>query len=165
MRFFYTIIISGLVCSGCSSFEKKEFRELVDFQRTVESSITSEFISQKVKPFSDPIAKKVHFNEPIDEHECVENGISLIELHKDEYDFFSGEESSIILFEDDSIRPETSGFQTGLLNHSTIGIYFPQSVNQSKIELRMNYSCELGRSLAIHVVVDNPLLSERPEKR
>jgi hypothetical protein len=47
---------------------------------------------------------------------------------------------------------------TGVNNARNVGLFFPASLNQSKIEVRMNYLYDTGDFTAVHLVVPNPLL-------
>jgi hypothetical protein len=63
-----------------------------------------------------------------------------------------------ILFQDDSRRPLDSGMTTGVRNAHNVGVFYPVTPDQNEIEVRMNYFCDIGDFVAVHVVVPNPLL-------
>jgi hypothetical protein len=42
-----------------------------------------------------------------------------------------------------------------------VGVMYPASLNQPNIELRINYFCDLGDFVAVHVVVPNPVLQPK----
>jgi hypothetical protein len=52
---------------------------------------------------------------------------------------------------------------TGVQNARNIGLFYPASLDQPEIEVRMNYSCDVGGHVAVHLVVPNPSLVTKPK--
>jgi len=125
-------------------------------QEILESNITEQFVSKYVRPLSDPIADLAHRGVDLPPELLARNNVTAIEVCR------KGGESQII-FEDDTRRPPSAGMTTGVENARKIGLFYPASFDQSEIEVRVNYFCDVGDFVAVHVVVPNPLLGAKPK--
>jgi len=115
-------------------------------------SITAHFVLKYVRPMSYPVAVLAYKGLDIPPALLASNRVTLVELISQ-----TGDRRTI--FEDEKRRPPTDGGMiTGVEHASKIGLFYPASLDQPEIEVRVNYYCELGDSVAVHIVVPNPLL-------
>src|SRR5262245_50019173 len=125
-------------------------------QEIVESSVTEQFVSKFVRPLSDPVADLAHRGADLPPELLANNKVTAIEVIR------KGGESQVI-FEDETRRPPSAGMTTGVENARKIGLFYPASLDQPEIEVRVNYFCDVGDFVAVHVVVPNPLLAPKPK--
>ena len=119
----------------------------------VEDSVTEEFVSKYVRPRSDPVAALAHEGSNIPPDLLVANRIVLVEV-------IPRGGNSRIIFEDDARRPPFDGTTSRARNARKIGLSYPACLSQPEIEVRVNYECDVGNFVAVHVVVPNPVLLE-----
>ena len=119
-------------------------------QRAIEENITDRFVWDVVRPSTDVVATLAHRGADLPAELLASNRVTLVEVVTT-----SGERRT--LFSDESIRPPEKGFATGVPNAHKIGVFFPVSLDQAEIEVRMNYHCDVGDFVAVHVVVASPL--------
>jgi hypothetical protein len=147
MRIFYHIILLAFltsVGSGCRTAHE-----------VAADSITVHFVLKQVRPKSDPIAILAHDGAEIPQSLLVSNRVTLVEV-------ISRDGQRRTVYENDAICPPTDGGMiTGVEATPKIGLFYPASLKQPEIEVRANYYCELGHSVAVQLVVLNPLVSPR----
>ena len=147
MRFCFLLVFWILTGIGCRHLTPHEIEE---------SSITGRFARTYIHPLSDPIALLAHNGRSIPPELLRSNRVTLVEIIPKK-----GERRT--LFEDESQRPPNDGMTTGVEHAYNIGLFFPETLSQREIEVRVNYGCDIGDSVAVHVVVPNPLvLTNRP---
>jgi len=124
----------------------------------VEDRLTEYYAYRYVRRVTDPIAFQVHRGQQPSVDLLRSNRIALVEVIPHD----GGERRA--LYEDETIAPPCDGMITGVRYAHGIGLFFPTNISQPDIQVRVNYSCELGGdSVHIHVVVPNPLLvAEEP---
>jgi hypothetical protein len=122
----------------------------------IEDSITEQYVSKYVRPMSDPIAALVHKGVAPPPELLVSNRVTAIEVIPNKGEGYT-------MFKDEARRPPSHGMIT-VVNHArNIGLFYPASLDQADIEVRMNYSCDIGDFVAVHVVVPNPLLLKKEQ--
>jgi hypothetical protein len=122
----------------------------------LESGITVQYARKCVRPLSDPVAVLAHKGADLPPELLRSNQVTLVELiHK------KGDRQT--LFQDEKRRPPSDGMVTSVDHAHNIGLFFPATLTQPEIEVRVNYSCDIGDFVAVHVVVPNPLaVAKRP---
>ena len=125
----------------------------------VESRITERFVSKFVRPLSDPVAELAHKGADLPPELLARNKVTAIEVIRRK-----GAESEVI-FEEETRRPPNAGMITGVQNARKIGLYYPASLDQPEIEVRVNYDCDICGFVAVHVVVPNPLACRKGEMK
>ena len=145
MRAYFLIAL--LVGVGCHQRTQHEI---------VEDSITERFARKYIRPLSDPVAALAHRGDSLPPELLASNRVVVVEVHPK-----NGETKTI--FEDQTRRPPNDGMITGVDHARNVGLYYPASLEQPEIEVRMNYFCDIGDFVAVHVVVPNPLvLTNKP---
>lgn len=120
----------------------------------VEERITEEFASLHIRPLSDPVAILAHNGAVIPQQLLQSNRVTLVEVIPKKGELR-------VLYENTKEEPPSDGFITDVRNAHNIGLAYPATPTQSLIWVRVNYFCEMGDSVAIHLVVPNPLVETR----
>jgi hypothetical protein len=147
MHFARTIVTVAfaVVLGGCADPATRD-------RKKVEDRLTEYYAHRYVRPVTSPIAFQVHRGEELSTDLLRANGITLVEVNS-----HKGSEW-LTLYEDEAIRPPSDGMITGVRYARGIGLFYPKSISQPDVEVRVNYRCEVGGdSVHIHVVVPNPL--------
>jgi hypothetical protein len=123
----------------------------------VADAITEEYAYLYVRPLSDPIAQLVHKGMEIPPELLKRNRVTLVEVTPQK-----GKGRTV--FEDKGVQPLNDGMVTGVEHAHGIGLYYPATLSQPEVEVRVNYSNDFGDDgVAVHVVAPNPLLiAKRP---
>lgn len=135
-----TVLFAGAGCHG-----RRTPHEVA------QDSITEQFTRKYIRPLSDPVAALAHRGDSLPPELLASNRVVAVEVHPRK-----GESKTI--FEDQTRRPPNDGMITGVDHARNVGLYYPASLDQPEIEVRMNYFCDIGDFVAVHVVVPNPLL-------
>jgi hypothetical protein len=135
------------VVTGCTTRSTFPSRT----QLACEDRITEQFVAKYVRPLSDPVAVLAHESAPIPAELLASNRVTCVEVKPRKGEWRT-------LFADPSQRPPEGGMTTSVRNAQNIGMYYPATPDQREIEVRMNYFCDVGDFVAVHVVVLNPLL-------
>jgi hypothetical protein len=146
-RLILSLLILFTIGIGCASHKPY----LSKTQQAVEDNVTERFVLKYVRPLSDPVAALAHRGVNLPPGLLASNRVTLVEV-------ISKKGERRTLFEDESRRPPEGGMITGVDNARNIGVFFPVTLDQPEIEVRMNYDCDIGDFVAVHVVVPNPLL-------
>ncbi len=112
-------------------------------------SITEDFVRRHVRPLSDPVADLAYSGVDLPPDFLAANKITAVEVTR------KGSDSQTV-FEDEQQRPPNDGMITGVQNARNIGLFFPLTLEQPEIEVRMNYSFANDDFIAVHLVVPNP---------
>jgi hypothetical protein len=145
------IFLAFLVPVGTGCYKSK-----LTSQEIVENSITEQFVSKYVRPLSDPVAELAHRGTELPPELLATNRVTTVEVSRKQGDVQ-------VIFEDETRRPPSAGMITVVPHAQKIGLYYPASLDQPEIEVRVNYSCDIGDFVAVHVVVPNPLLVAKPK--
>jgi hypothetical protein len=136
-----------MIAMGCAS--RKPWPSKA--QKACANSVTERFVTKYVRPLSDPVALLAHKGADLPAELLASNRVTCVEVKPRK-----GE--SRILFQNESRRPPDGGMTTGVDHARNLGVYYPVSGDQKEIEVRMNYFCDIGDFVAVHVVVPNPSL-------
>jgi len=142
----FAILIALLAGTGCQTRDPHD---------RVADAVTEEYVDRYVRPLSDPVARLAHKGLEIPPGLLQSNRVTLVEVRP-----LKGE--SRIIFKDDTRRPPEDGMITGVEHARKIGLYCPATLNQSEVEVRVNYFNDFGDDfVAVHIVSPNPLLVEK----
>jgi hypothetical protein len=146
------IMVALLAGTGCRHLSPRD---------TVAGAITEEYAWRYVHPLSDPVARLAQKGIEIPPGLLQSNRVTCVELimHK----WIKEERRSVgerrIIFENEARRPPNDGMVTGVDHARNIGLYYPVTLSQPEVEVRVNYFNDFGDDfVAVHVVVPNPLL-------
>lgn len=138
------------ILAGCASHSSWPTKE----QEACALSITERFAHKYIRPLSDPVALLAHDGKLIPADLSASSRVTYVEIIPKKGD-------RLVLFEDQSKRPPEGGMLTQVENADKIGIFYPATTDQKEIEVRVNYFCDIGDFVAVHVIVPNPLLTSK----
>ena len=144
----FACLLAMLIVSGCAS---RSTWQPTKEQEACASSVTEQFARRYIRSLSDPVALLAHNGKEIPPGLIASNRVTRVEIRPKEGD-------TRVLFEDESRRPPEGGMITQVENAHKIGVYYPATPDQKEIEVRVNYFCDIGDFVAVHVIVPNPLL-------
>ena len=140
------LAVALIAVSGCRNVSPND---------KVAAAITEEYAYLYVRPLSDPVARLAHKGLEIPPSLLQSNRVTMVEVS-------TSKGECRIIFEDNTHRPPSSGMVTGVDGAHSIGLYFPVTLSQPEVELRVNYHNDFGDDfVAVHVVAPNPLLVEK----
>jgi hypothetical protein len=141
-QFLLALAFLLMLGTGCASRTPHQIAE---------DSLTEHFAREYIHPLSDPVAALAHRGASLPPELLASNRVTCVEIKPKKGD-------PQIVFEDETRRPPNDGMITGVDHARNVGLYYPASLDQPEIEVRMNYSCDIGDFVAVHIVVPNPLL-------
>jgi hypothetical protein len=126
----------------------------------VADAITEEYSERYVHPLCDPVARLARKGDEIPPGLLHSNRVTLVEV------ILKGGERRTI-FQDEADRPPGDGGMVTVVDHARgIGLFYPATLSQREIEVRVNYSNDFGDAfVAVHLAVPNPLLIEKVPTR
>ncbi len=120
--------------------------------QSLEKVITEQWVLENVEPLSKRIASAVILESPLDSLTLKTLGVTRIETR------LQNESKRNVLFIIEG--PIYERFLTILPNAPTVGLHIPLNPDVPEIELRVNYWFEGKGHVAVHLLVENPLLHQ-----
>ncbi len=139
---FIVLAAAALVDVGCRTPTNDD---------VLERAITEDFAHRYARRLSDPVAALAHSGADLPPDLLTSNRVVLVEVSP-------RKGGGRTIFEDTFRRPPGDRMTTQVPYAHNIGLYYPASLQQEEIEIRVNYFCDVGNFVAVHVVVPNPLL-------
>ena len=145
------IFVAVVSVGSCSRTPPKTDHDLAA------ESITEDFVTKYVRPLADPVAKAAHDPTALPQSLLIANGIISVEVIPKSVRYYDPKNPTTV-YTGSIVRPPNSGMITGVPNAEKIGLYYPKTLDQPEVEVRMNYSCDVCGFIAVHLIVPNPLV-------